>query len=128
MSFTNYFANKVLNKLTGKENFAPFNLYIALGLTDSGEVANQYGYTRVGTPPSNWSVALDGVTKNSVQIYFPIVDGGDWGEISYFMLWDSGVYGEGNDLMHGIFAQGTIFVEDDSLLRFDIDDLVIIFD
>ena len=66
--------------------------------TNSGSMANEvlnlYGYARL-LVTGKMDAFIDGISVNNVIFDFGFASGGDWGDVSYIALVDSGTYGGG---------------------------------
>lgn len=132
MSFSNYMENRILDHIFSKGDYPPPTIYVGLhtsdpGETGGGEVANANGYARVPVPTATWSAAAAGVITNTAAVTFPVVTGGNWGLVTYFALYDSGVWGGGNMLISGEISQAYMITEG-SEVRFDPGELSITVD
>lgn len=103
-SFSNYWANEVLNHLFGKSVYTPPAIYVALSTTDPGESGSGLnepggnGYARAHTVAGDWNAANAGLLDNTNAIAFNVATG-DWGLITHFALFDAAAMG--NMLAHG---------------------------
>lgn len=93
MSFANYGENAVLNHIFKVAAMTvPTNLYVALHTADPtetgavGEVSGN-GYERKVF--NTWTTATTGSLSNNGAVTFVPANGGAWGTISYFSIWDS---------------------------------------
>lgn len=107
-SFADYWENKILNHVFGKDNYIPPIIYVGLSIADPLDDAsrlaepNGNAYSRVQTSVSDWDTASGGSLINVNAIVFPQAIG-DWGTITHFALFDS-IIG-GNMLVHGAISQ-----------------------
>jgi len=106
MSATNYTESKVLDHIFGKSAYDMPTNYIGIGLipTETGiyyEPPEEYNYARVVMSSAYWSWAVGGQVTNILGIVFPQAQGGDWGIITNWYIFDSGTYGAGNLLLYG---------------------------
>lgn len=109
-NFSNYVEDELLDHITGKTSFDKPTVYVGL-CTDSpgeagtgaaaNEVANSHNYARVATIADTWNAASGGSIDNAEDITFPEASG-SWGPVNYYALFDSGIYGEGNMLIHDV--------------------------
>ena len=108
MSFSNSFENAVLDAmLGGSASLLGGSVDIALSTTNPGEDGTGItepgaGYTRVtiNNDGAEWGAAVGGVKSNTNVITFPQASGGNWGLISHWALYESGImrlYGEIDD-------------------------------
>jgi len=106
--FSNYWEDKILDHVFGKDNYTPPTIYVALSTTDpldgASGVAEPAGnaYARVETSASDWNVASGGSLDNASDIIFPKATG-SWGTITHFALFDAAT--GGNMLAHGALSQ-----------------------
>jgi hypothetical protein len=106
--FSNYWEDKILDHIFGKDNYTSPTIYVALStaepLDDASGFAEPTGnaYARVGTSPSDWNAASGGVLNNASDIIFPKATG-SWGTITHFALFDAAT--GGNMLAHGALSQ-----------------------
>ena len=98
-SFGNFWENKILDHIFGKASYtAPANIFIAVSTTkpaDDGTNVTEpvgNGYARKQTAPADWTVSVDGVTKNAVALSFAAATG-SWGNLPWFALYDASVAG-----------------------------------
>jgi len=132
MSFSNYFENVILDYIIGHSVYTPETLYVglALNVTDISTGENcgeldkaEFDYTRVPTTAEDWCVAVDGIITNINTITFPEAVDGDWGDVTHFIICNTGVAFTGNLLMYGVLITGTLTIEVESIPRFDVGDL-----
>ena len=106
--FSDYWEDKTLNHIFGKDSYAPPTIYAALlttdPLDDSSEISEPTGngYARVETLASDWNTASGGSLNNANDIIFPKATG-SWGTITHFALFDAAT--DGNMLAHGALIQ-----------------------
>jgi hypothetical protein len=110
MSFSNYLENALLNTVFGGTIFSPSGtLYVALGSGNPGESgvsicepSTSYNYLRVAitNDKANWSTATSGVLTNMVALQYPQANN-DWGQITYFGIYDSSGVDRGNMYGYG---------------------------
>jgi hypothetical protein len=107
-SFSNFWEDKILDHIFGKENYTPPTLYVALSTADpldDGSGLNEptsNGYARVETSASDWNAASGGSLNSASDIIFPKATG-SWGTITHFALFDAGM--DGNMLAYGALSQ-----------------------
>jgi hypothetical protein len=106
-SFSDYWEDKILDHIFGKDNYSPPSIYVALStadpLDDASGLAEPSGnaYVRVETSPSDWNTPSDGSLDNANDIIFPKATG-SWGTITHFALFDAAT--GGNMLAHGALS------------------------
>ena len=119
--FSDYAENKVLEHVVGKNSFTMPTAWLGLctdNPLDSGtgaschELPNAGGYARVQTSPSAWNAAANGVNSNAAALVFPTATA-DWGLVTHLVLLDSGVYGQGNVLVHNVLSEPLNIVTND---------------
>lgn len=107
-SFSDYWEDKILDHIFGKDMYTPPTIYVALStanpLDDASGLGEPIGnaYARVETSTSEWNFASGGFMSNANDIVFPKATG-NWGTISHFALFDARV--GGNMLAHGALNQ-----------------------
>jgi hypothetical protein len=107
-SFSDYWEDKILNHIFGKNNYIPPTVYVALStadpLGDGSGLAEPVGnaYTRVETSASDWNTASGGSLANANDIIFAKATG-SWGTITHFALFDTET--GGNFLGYGALSQ-----------------------
>ena len=92
--FTSYLESQIVDWMVGGSDMPPShsNIYIALHTdnpTNSGEdnEVTADSYSRVSTTAdTDWTIS-DNTFTNLIDVEFPEAEE-DWGEISYFTLWD----------------------------------------
>ena len=136
MSFSNYLENQMLDHILGNSVYTPpTRLWVGLGVDSTDSAANElveiYMYFRVQTGPSTW-IQPDptiGRMTNALEVTFEEATG-DWGPVTHFLLFDSGVRGASNYLMYGELTgeAATIVVEEGSVPKFEAGALVITYD
>lgn len=109
MSFANNLENAILDALLGASaSLLGSSVDIALSTANPGEDGTGIaepsgaGYARVSVTNdgTEWGAAASGEKTNINVITFPQASGGNWGLISHWALYDSGVmklYGEIDD-------------------------------
>lgn len=110
MSFSDYLENRMLNHLFNKGTYPIPTIFIGLHISDPGEIGGgevmitvpPNGYARQETSAGDWHTAAGGSVSNASDIFFPEVVVYDWGTITHFGLYDSGLWGGGNLLVSGI--------------------------
>jgi len=92
--FSNYWRNKAVSHLFGKEVYTPSaTKYVGLSLSDPGRDGlgvlepTGGGYSRVSASSDVWGLASGGTIRNASAIQF--VATGSWGTVSYFVVYDS---------------------------------------
>ena len=106
--FSDYWENKILDHIFGKNNYTPPTIYVGLSTTDpldnASGLAEPAGnaYARVETFASDWNAASGSSLDNASDIVFPKATGG-WGTITHFALFDAAT--GGNMLAHGPLSQ-----------------------
>lgn len=124
-SFSDYWEDKILDHIFGKENYTPPTIYVALSTADPLDDASGFSeptgnaYARVETAASDWNTASDGALNNADDIIFPKATG-SWATITHFALFDAAT--GGNMLAHGPLNQ-PITVESSYTAIFDAGDL-----
>lgn len=104
-SFSDYWEDKILNHIFGKDNYTPPTISAALSTADPLDDASGLaepagnGYARVETSASDWNTASDGSLDNAGDIIFPKATG-SWGTITHFALFDAAT--GGNMLAYGV--------------------------
>jgi hypothetical protein len=107
-AFSNYMEDSIINHYLRNQAYTPAaTVYVAL-FTTSGSLANLEAGTLTGEVSTSgtsyarqsvaFSVASGGATSNSADITFSTASG-NWGEIQFMALMDSGTAGAGNVLM-----------------------------
>jgi hypothetical protein len=111
MSFNNTLENEILDALLGSSHtLLGSNVDLALSTTPINEdgtgITEPIGaaYARVTVPNdgANWAPASAGSKMNTLTLSFPQASGGNWGLITHWALYDSGVM-----KMFGIIDDGT---------------------
>ncbi len=124
-AFSNYAEDMVLEHITGKTEFTKSTVYVGLCTSDPGEAAtgascnelpDSDGYARVAIPPANWNAASGGEITNSAAVTFPEASG-NWGEVTHYVLLDSGTHGAGNVITYDRLDQ-MIDIRDEETIRF----------
>ena len=96
----------------------------------ANEFANSGSYARVALNPldANWTAAsaTNGETDNASAITFPTPTG-NWGQATYFGIWDSATYGAGNLLFSGALTNAKTINNGDPAPSFAIGALQITF-
>jgi hypothetical protein len=102
MSFTNYAAQGLLNRLFGRPSVfgaltSASNIHLGLSLTtptETGTVTEPVGgsYARVAAPSSSWNDASARTIANAVAISFPQATG-SWGTPTHVTLHDAPALG-----------------------------------
>ena len=129
-SFSNYWEDKILNHIFGKNIYSPPTIYVALStanpLDDASGIVEPTGnaYTRVETSPSDWNVATGGSISNADDIAFPKAKG-NWETITHFALFDAA--SGGHMLAQGALSQAKV-VDNSYTPIFDAGDLSISLD
>ena len=129
-SFSDYWEDKILNHIFGKNNYTPPIIYVALStadpLDDGSGLAEPGGnaYSRVETSASDWNAASVGSLGNANDIIFPKATG-SWGTITHFALFDAET--NGNLLAYGALSQSKA-VDSSYTAIFDAGDLNISLD
>ena len=129
-SFSNFWEDKILNHIFGKNNYSPPTIYVALStadpLEDGSGLAEPVGnaYARVETSASDWNTASGGSLDNANDIIFP-KSTGSWGTITHFALFDAET--NGNLLANGALNQSKA-VDSSYTAIFDAGDLNISMD
>lgn len=103
---SNYLENMTVNALLRGAAFtSPTKTYISLHTADPGETgANEITTTdwpsyarqdaaKGGTQASAWTAAADGVSKNALQLTFPVFDGATSKTITHYCVWDAATGG-----------------------------------
>lgn len=132
LGLSNYSENKILDHVVGKASFSKPTAW--LGLCDAdpmdagtgadcSEIDDANNYARVETSGATWNVAAAGAISNALDIVFPVA-AGTWGIVTHFALFDSGVHGQGNMLIHDELDAAKNIVIGDTL-RFAVGALVI---
>ena len=110
-SFSNYWENKLLDYIFGKDDLTPPVIYLGL-LTvepddDGTGLAEPSGnsYQRVQTSASDWNVSADGSLDNAGDIVFPMTTG-NWGKVTHFALFDAAT--GGNMLAYGTLSPAKV--------------------
>lgn len=107
-SFSDYWEDKILDHIFGKDNYTPPTIYVALSTADPLDNASGItepvgnAYARVETSASDWNTASDGSLDNANDIIFPKATG-SWGTITHFALFDAAT--NGNMLAYGALSQ-----------------------
>lgn len=90
----------LLDHLFDKATYTmPSNLYVSLSTADPTDDASGdappggYDYARVSTASGDWEDAASGATQNANAVTFPAANGGDWGTITHFAIWDAATVG-----------------------------------
>ena len=126
-SFSDYWENKIMDHIFGKENYTSPAIYVGLSTADpldnGSGIAEPVGsgYARVATSVGDWNSASDGTIGNADIITFPeAID--DWGTITHFALFDAAT--AGNMLAHDELKQSKPINVGD-IAKFDVGDLKI---
>lgn len=107
-SFSDYWEDKILDHIFGKDNYSPPTIFVALSTADPLDDASGFAeptgnaYTRVETSASDWDIASGGFLDNANDIIFPKATG-SWGIVTHFALFDAAT--GGNMLAHGALSQ-----------------------
>jgi hypothetical protein len=107
-SASDFWENEILDHLFGKGVYNPPTIYVALSTADPLDDASGMaepsgnGYARVTTSGSDWNAASSGAIDNATAITFPTANGGAWGTITHFALYDAS--SGGNMLAHGALS------------------------
>ena len=107
-SFSDYWEDKILDHIFGKDNYSPPTIFVALSTADPLDDASGFAeptgnaYTRVETSASDWGIASGGFLDNANDIIFPKATG-SWGIVTHFALFDAAT--GGNMLAHGALSQ-----------------------
>ena len=123
--FSDYWENKILDHIFGKNNYTPPTIYVALSTTDPLDDASGLaepsgnGYARTQTSASDWNAASNGSLDNVSNITFTQATG-NWGIITHFALFDAAT--TGNMLAHGVLSQSKAIGNSDTV-RFQAGDL-----
>jgi len=101
------------------EDYSPGDLYLGLctaNPTETGtgaacfEVSNiGTNYARVLTEPGDWELGVTPGTVYSKEAITFNIPSGDWGLLTYFVILDSGTYGQGNMLIWSFSPGGRDF-------------------
>ena len=92
--FSDFWENKILDYLFGKDGYSPPTIHIGLSTSDPGDDGsglsepNGNGYSRIQTSGSDWNASTGGVISNSQDISFSQATG-NWGTITHFALFDA---------------------------------------
>lgn len=120
---SNFAENKLLDHIVGKSSFSKPTVYVGFCTADPGEeatgvncneVSNTHGYARTPTSADDWNSASGGAIDNANAITSPCATG-SWGEVTHYVLLDSGTYGEGNALVFDKLDVPKTIEEDDSV-------------
>jgi hypothetical protein len=128
--FSDYWENKILDHIFGKDSYTPPTIYVGLSTaepTDDGSGLGEpsgNGYARVQTSASDWNAASNGSLDNASNITFAQATG-NWGTITHFALFDAAT--AGNMLAHGFLSQSKSINELDTAM-FEAGDLEISLD
>lgn len=110
--FSDFLENTALNMFSQVAYYGIQYVYVGFCTadpTDAGtgadcsELPDEKGYARVETDRDYWAYAVTGLMYNVEDIVFEEATA-DWELATHWALFDSGVYGEGNMLMHGLFT------------------------
>ena len=129
-SFSDYWENKILDHIFGKDNYTPPTIYVGLSTTDPTDAGSGLtepsgnGYARVQTSASDWNAASNGSVDNACNITFAQATG-NWGTTTHFALFDAAT--AGNMLAYGALSQSKSISESDTA-RFEAGDLDISLD
>ena len=128
--FSDYWENKVLNHIFGKDSYTPPTIYVGLSTADPTDAGSGLaepsgnGYARAQTSASDWNAAANGSLDNAVNITFNQATG-NWGTITHFALFDAAT--AGNMLAYGSLSQSKT-ISDSDTARFEAGDLNISLD
>ena len=105
-AMSDYLEDAILDHILRNTSFtSPTTVYLALFTSDPGEAPGSPSGEVVGFGYARQACAFDaasgGATANSATEQFT-ADGGDWGTIAYWALYDAAV--DGNMLIHGAFS------------------------
>lgn len=131
-NFSNYSESGIIQHLFRTNTFAK-PLHLAVALTripptdaDTGtsidEVPNSNGYARVnlGAPADALFTDISqdalgsGTISNLSAITFPQCTGGDWGWVSGVVITNSGVWGSGMNIVHGLLTPAKLVTVNDT--------------
>ena len=126
-SFSNYWENKLLNHIFGKDSLTPPVIYLGLSTAEPAEDGTGLtepsgnAYQRVQTSASDWNVSAGGSLDNAGDIFFPMATG-NWGTITHFALFDAAT--GGNMLAYGKLSPAKV-IGSGVIAKFAACDLVI---
>lgn len=129
-SFSDYWANEILDHNFGKGNYTPTTIYVGLSTADPGDDGaglsepTGNGYTRTATSASDWTSASDGSLDNAGPIQFGAATGA-WGTVTHFALFDAA--SGGNLLAYGALMQPKA-VDSNDTARFAAGDITVSLD
>ena len=93
MGFSNYLSNSALNHaFKNTAMIQPANLYISLhtgdpSLDGTNNEVSGFAYSRVNH--NSWTIATGRFIHNDGVVDFPYANGGSWGTVTHFGVWDA---------------------------------------
>ena len=117
MSASNYAETKILDHALGVATFTrPANVFLALFTSDPGEAGTGaevagLGYARQQT---QFNPAANGQSTNTSLVTFPAANGGAWGTLTHFGIFDA--LSAGNLLFSGALGATKVIADTDQLL------------
>ena len=115
-SMCDYLEDKVLDHCLGIAALTfETDVYVGLFTTDPGEAAARaevsgFDYARVG--PVVFSASSGGASDNDADLEFPPANGGAWGEIGFWVIFDAATVG--NRYWHGTFDVAKTIADGDT--------------
>lgn len=129
-SFSDYWENKILDHIFGKDGLAPPIIYLGLSTAEPAEdgtdLAEPSGnaYERVQTSASDWNISAGGSLDNLSDVTFAMATG-NWGTITHFAMFDAAT--GGNILAYGSLSPSKVISSGD-IAKFVAGDLVLSLD
>ena len=137
MSFTNAMENIILDAMLGASaTLFGSTVQLALSTTDPGEdgtgitepTGNNYSRLIVDNNGTNFAAASGGIKSNAATLSFPAADGGSWGAISHWAIYDAGIMKIKGVIDDGAGTPTPVTVNDEDVFRFLAGDLRITVD